>query len=117
MKILLFYENINREYEALVLLKHELQKRGHRVKISHFGFHDWGFHFLFSKPDIIVTPWLRNDENVARWAWFRRLKKSTKMVNLQWEQVYSRKGLESGLTKTHDQALNAIHSSYAEQLF
>ena len=28
MKILLFYENINREYEALVLLKHELKKRG-----------------------------------------------------------------------------------------
>ena len=109
MKILLFYENINREYEALVLLKHELQKRGHKVMISHFTANDWGLHFLLSAPDIIATPWLRYDSNVVRWARFLRRKKNTKIVNLQWEQVYSRKGLESGLADTNGEALKAVH--------
>ena len=115
MKILLFYENINREYEALVLLKHELKKRGHSVRISHFNFHNWGAHFLFSAPDIIATPWLRYDENIARWGLFLRRKKSTKLVNLQWEQVYSRKGLESGLADTHGEALKAYHLCWGER--
>lgn len=117
MKILLFYENINREYEVLVLLKCELEKRGHQVTISHFGFHDWGFHFLFSAPDIIATPWLRYDKNVARWALFHRWKKNTKIVNLQWEQVYSRKGIESGLTEIRGEALKGIHLCWGKRSF
>ena len=116
MKILLFYENLNREYEVLTLLKHELQKRGHKVRISHYNCHDWGFLFLFSAPDIIATPWMRYDSNVARWACFRRWKGNTKIVNLQWEQVYSRKGIESGLTSIRGEALNAIHLCWGKRL-
>ncbi len=113
MDFLFFYENVNREYESLSLLKCELERRGYSVAISHFNFTDWGWHALFSTPKVVCCPWLRYDSCVSRYYMFRKVQ--PKLVNLQWEQVYSMKGIESGLTTINGEARKAFHLCWGEK--
>jgi surface carbohydrate biosynthesis protein len=107
MDFIIFYEHLNRELENVLLIKHELETRGYSVAISHFSGCSYGRHVLFSRPEVIVTPWLRYDENVYRFTRFRGSTK--KIVNLQWEQIYSKKGIESGLVTISGTAKQAYH--------
>lgn len=50
-------------------------------------------HMTKEKAKVVVTPWLRYDINVCRYLSFA--KKPYKLVNLQWEQAYSERSLES----------------------
>ena len=112
MDFIIFYEHINRELESIFLVKNELEKKGYNVKISHFSGLSYGKNVLFSKPKVIVTPWLRTNENIYRFTRFRT--KKHKLVNLQWEQIYSNKIINSGLSVTKDKALDATHLCWGE---
>lgn len=112
MDFIIFYEHVNRELENISLIKHELEKRGYNVKISHFSGLSYGRYVLFTQPKVIVMPWLRTNENVYRFTRFRG--KKHKLVNLQWEQIYSNKIVNSGLAVTKDKALEAFHFCWGE---
>lgn len=107
MDFIIFYEHINRELENVLLIKYELERRGYSVVLSHFSGCSYGRYVLFSKPKVIITPWLRNDENMYRFTRFRN--ENNKIVNLQWEQIYSNKVLDSGLAMTSGTATKAYH--------
>lgn len=107
MDFIIFYEHISREAENILLVKEELNSRGYSVEISHFSFNGYGKNILFSKPKVVVTPWLRSDENLYRFTRFRN--RPSKIVNLQWEQIYNKQDLESGLVETLDQAKDVNH--------
>ena len=112
MDFLICYEHIVREIENDTLLKYELEKRGYSCKIIHFNDIDYCLHTTKEKAEVVVTPWLRYDNNVYHYLQFA--KKPYKLVNLQWEQVYSEFGIKSGLTKTSGQALSAYHMCWGE---
>ncbi len=105
LDFLMCYEHINREVENLTLLKYELTKRGYTCDI--IPYRGPGFcKYSLTKAKVVLTPWLRYNENVFHY--LQLAQKPYKIVNLQWEQVYSKKGLESKLTATVDEAKKAV---------
>lgn len=111
MDFLIFYEHFNREMENIILLKMQLQKLGHSVAISHFSKNSYAKHILLSKPKVVVTPWLRDDDNVFR---FTRFLNKPKLVNLQWEQIYSDNDFKIGIASTTGLATKANHICWGE---
>jgi surface carbohydrate biosynthesis protein len=103
---LIFYEHFNREIENVLLIKEQLQNMGYSVEVCHFSRNGYGKNILFSRPKVVVTPWLRDNENVFR---FIRFKNNPKLVNLQWEQIYCNNDLENGITTTTGLAKKAKH--------
>lgn len=112
MDFLICYEHVVREIENDTLLKHELEKRGYSCKIIRFNDIDYCLHTTKDKASVVVTPWLRYNSNVYHYMQYA--KRPYKLVNLQWEQVYSEFGLKSGLTQTDGQALKARHMCWGE---
>lgn len=112
MDFLICYEHIVREIENDALIKHELEKRGYSCKIIHFNDIDYCLHATKERAKVVVTPWLRSDDNVYRY--LPLAKKPYKLVNLQWEQVYCANDIKSGLARTEGQALNAYHMCWGE---
>lgn len=87
---LIFYEHKNREFESIVLLKHELVKRGYSVEF-------WSFYennikkrkALFNNVNVAVMPSLYHDEEILSFV-FRVAGKVKNIVNLRWEQIFSK---------------------------
>lgn len=113
MDFLIFYEHVNREIENDTLLKYELERRGYTCDIIHFagpGLHK--YHKQKNRAKVLVTPWLRYNVDVLEYLHYA--KRPYKLVNLQWEQVYSKRGVECGLVATHDEAKKAYHLCWGE---
>ncbi len=113
MDFLIFYEHINREVENDTLIKYELEKRGYSCEICHFS-DPKIFKYARSrnKAKVVVTPWMRYNENALKYLKYAR--RPYKLVNLQWEQVYSLSGIKSGLVLTHGEAKKAYHTCWGE---
>ena len=113
MDFLFFYEHINREVENVSLIMHELQKRGYSCDIAHFagpGLYKYGKKK--NRASVVVTPWLRYDNNVFHYMQFAR--HPYKIVDLQWEQVYNKSGVDSGLVNVCDESLKAYHVCWGD---
>lgn len=107
------YEHVVREVENISLLKYELGKRGYSCEIIPYdgpGF----FHFSRAgkKAKVVVTPWLRYNDNVYHY--LQLAQKPYKLVNLQWEQVYYQDALDSGLCSIVDEAMKGSHICWGE---
>jgi len=113
LDFLIFYEHVNREIENDTLLKYELERRGYSCEIMHFsGPGIYKAHKRKNRAKVVVTPWLRYNSNVLKYIQYA--KKPYKLVNLQWEQVYSKRGIECGLVATHGEAKKAYHTCWGE---
>lgn len=113
MDFLIFYEHVNREIENVTLVKKELEKRGYTCDIVSFnGPYLHKYHKKKNRARVVVTPWLRYDINVATYLPFA--KKGYKIVNLQWEQVYNKVGVASGLVTVSGEAKKAYHMCWGE---
>jgi surface carbohydrate biosynthesis protein len=113
LDFLIFYEHVNREIENDTLLKNELQKRGYSCEIVRFtGPGIYRLHKKKNRARVVVTPWLRYNENVYKYLQYA--KKPYKIVNLQWEQVYSLGGVKSGITVISGEAMKAYHTCWGE---
>ena len=110
---LIFYEHVNREVENDTLVKYELEKRGYSCEILHFsGPGLYNYHKKKNRAKVVVTPWLRYNCDVLEYLPYAG--KPYKLVNLQWEQVYNKRGIECGLVATHDEAKKAYHTCWGE---
>mgnify|MGYP005955882081 CR=1 FL=1 len=116
MDFLIFYEHDVRELDSVFLLRNALILAGYSCEITSHCL--WGYwrHILFSKPKVVVVPWLRYDENIALFTSFVRTK-VCKIVNLQWEQIYNKKNLELGLTSIHGESINAVHLCWGQHTY
>lgn len=112
MDFLFFYEINTREIETLTLLKNELEYRGYKCAISHFSAWGYGINML-KNPKVIITPWLRDDNNV--YTFTRNIYKTTKIVNLQSEQIYSEEDEKFGYAKCTGTAKKAYHVCWGQQ--
>ena len=108
----IFYEGFNREYQNIYLLKKELEHRGHTVRFSHFSMKDYYDTMRHYAPQIVVCPWLRYSENVFRYTSFRKPIKH--LVNLQWEQIFSKIGIREGADATVGEAIKYPHLCWGQ---
>ena len=100
------YENKGREIESLCLLKLELEHRGYSVVIEQIQY----FFKRKYRTKVVVTPFLYNDNDLYKYV-FCIAGKSQKIINLRWEQVFSREN-EANLDSffyPKDEALKAVH--------
>ncbi len=103
---LLLYENKGREIESLCLLKLELEHRGYSVVIDQIQY----FFKRKYKASVIITPFLYNDNDLYKYV-FCIAGKHQKIINLRWEQIFSRENEENlnGFFYPKDEALKIIH--------
>jgi surface carbohydrate biosynthesis protein len=112
MDIVIFYEFEERELTNACLLKCELEKREYEVEIAKV--YEPHIPFL-EKPKLIITPFLYNNLDVKTYAsyFFQHIEK---ILNLQYEQVISKKWLKSGFHCPKDMAKNANHICWSESI-
>lgn len=108
---LICYEHVNREVENDALIKYELERRGYTCEIIPHSGPRYGF-YAHHKARVVVAPWLRYDQDVQQF--LPLCAKPHKIVNLQWEQVYSDFGIRNGLTATSGWSLSAKHLCWGE---
>ena len=112
MDIVIFYEFEERELTNACLLKCELEKRGYEVEIAKV--YEPNIPFL-EKPKLIITPFLYNNLDVKTFTsyFFQPIEK---ILNLQYEQVISKKWLKAGFHCPKDMAKNANHICWSESI-
>ncbi|MEF9866290.1 MAG: hypothetical protein RR814_07580, partial [Oscillospiraceae bacterium] len=84
---LILYEHVVREYESILLLKLELEKRGYSVEIQQLLGRKKLFRFLFP-PKVLVASCMYNNEAINSHV-YNNIGKCNKVVNLHWEQMLS----------------------------
>lgn len=115
MKFVLFYESIEREVQNAYLLKAELKKRGHDLYIC-----DMYYMLNASQekikfiPDAVLTPYLYELNQLK---YFKELfeHKIERIVNLQYEQILTKKHIETKLHIPKGLNKNAIHICWGEK--
>lgn len=94
VKVLIVYERKNRELETAVLLKIKLENIGIQCDLSQFYEVSYYCFFHNSNYDFVFVPHLYNDEEVFRT--LARFGNKTQIINLQYEQVLSKKWEDLG---------------------
>lgn len=87
---LILYEHVVREYESILLLKAELERRGYRVAIQQLldvkrisrRIRGW------DKPEVLVSSCMYDDEAINSHV-YNNIGVCNKVVNLHWEQMLS----------------------------
>lgn len=112
MDIIIFYEFEERELTNACLLKFELERRGYTVEIVKV--YEPRIPFL-DKPKLIITPFLYMDSDVETFTscFFPRV---DKILNLQYEQIISKKWLDSDFHSPRDLAKKAVHVCWSDFL-
>lgn len=112
--VIILYEHKNREIESAVLLKYELMRRGYKVRILNVyrikKIRDYNIN-----AKVIVNFCLYGDIELHRYI-YEFFGNKNKVLNLQWEQVYSdkktyKKRIPSGNAK------NAVHICWGKNQY
>lgn len=107
MDVVIVYERKQRELDNSLFLKIELEKRGLSCDVVQF-YEASKFNLLnLSPPKVIVVPHLYNTLSMYRV--FARFGHASHIVNMQYEQVLSKKWEELGAHTPKDQAKKGIH--------
>ncbi len=111
---LFLYEHVAREYESLLLLKTELQKRGHSVEIRQLLDRKKLSLFTTRKPKVIVTSNLYDNEGLNSHV-FNNVGRLDKVVNLHWEQILSDTQEEEPWFNFAGNAKKCVHLCWGEK--
>lgn len=85
---LFLYEHAVREYESLLLLKAELERRGYAVEIQQLLDRKQLRRRLWAKPEVLVASCMYDDEAINSHV-YNNVGVCSKVVNLHWEQMLS----------------------------
>ena len=85
---LILYEHVVREYESLLLLKLELERRGYKVEIQQLLDAKQLRRRLWAKPEVLVSSCMYDDEAINSHV-YNNVGVCNKVVNLHWEQMLS----------------------------
>ena len=107
---IILYEHRNRELENAVLLAMMLKKRGYKVAIEYRR----SARILFQRAEVILTPFFYNNDNVIDFA-FQPFKFYKKVINLQYEQVFSKQSEDTFENLPNEKAKNAVHISWGDE--
>lgn len=85
---LFLYEHAVREYESLLLLKAELERRGYAVEIQQLLDRKQLRRRFWAKPEVLVASCMYDDEAINSHV-YNNVGVCNKVVNLHWEQMLS----------------------------
>ena len=85
---LILYEHVVREYESLLLVKLELERRGYKVEIQQLLDAKQLRRRLWAKPEVLVSSCMYDDEAINSHV-YNNVGVCNKVVNLHWEQMLS----------------------------
>ena len=104
------YEIINREYEAVTLLKKELERRGYKVLI----FQATALTKRI-RTKVVVLHSFYNDDNFP--FVYYVFGKNQKILNLHWEEIYHKSTMNADDNKflPHGNALNVSHVAWGQR--
>lgn len=105
--ILIAYERKNRELENSVLLKIELERRGHQCTIAQYFEADKFNQRSVGGPDLLIVPHLYYPKSVSRN--MLRFGLASHILNMQYEQVLSEKWENLGHHNPKGVATRATH--------
>lgn len=88
LDFLLLYEHTVREYESLLLLKLELQRRGYTAEIRQLLDRKKLKYFTWKKPKVLVASCMYDNEGINSHV-YNNIGRCDKVVNLHWEQMLS----------------------------
>lgn len=110
MKLVIIYELANREYDNALLLKCELERRGHKVAIR-----DKATCFrAFDRPDYLIIPNCYTTSDYECYVYMANADNAV-IVNLQYEQVLSEANEKLGLHNPRGLAQNAYHLCWGKR--
>ncbi len=107
LDFLILYEHKARELDNVCLIRAELEKRGYRAEIVNTHEYKQLKYVTYRRPKVVITPYLY--DNVDFYDYYSRIGKIKKLVNLQWEQVLSEKGIKRGFHNPREDARLATH--------
>ncbi len=88
LDFLILYEHVVREYESLLLLKQELEKRGYTAEIRQLLDRKKLKYFTYKKPEVLVASCMYDNEAINSHV-YNNIGVCNKVVNLHWEQMLS----------------------------
>ena len=88
LDFLILYEHVVREYESLLLLKLELERRGYTVAIHQLLDRKKLKYFTWKKPRVLVSSCMYDDEAINSHV-YNNVGVCNRVVNLHWEQMLS----------------------------
>ena len=88
LDFLILYEHVVREYESILLLKLELEKRGYTVAIQQLLDRKKLRYRTWNKPKVLVSSCMYDDEAINSHV-YNNIGRCQKVVNLHWEQMLS----------------------------
>jgi surface carbohydrate biosynthesis protein len=113
---LILYEHKARELENDCLLKYELERRGYSVEILNIHNLKRARYLFQLKPRVILTSALYDDEDF-HYHVNTIVGEAHKIVNLQWEQVLSKKWLKVGFHNPKGKAAYATHICWGPETY
>ncbi len=88
LDFLILYEHIVREYESILLLGAELEKRGYTYEVQHLLARKKLKYRTYKKPEVLVASCMYDDEAINSHV-YNNVGVCNKVVNLHWEQMLS----------------------------
>ena len=88
LDFLILYEHVVREYESLLLLKLELERRGYSVAIHQLLDRKKLKYMTYNRPKVLVSSCMYDDEAINSHV-YNNVGRCRKVVNLHWEQMLS----------------------------
>lgn len=88
LDFLILYEHVVREYESLLLLQAELQRRGYTVELRQLLDRKKLKYFSWKKPRVLVASNLYDNEGLNSHV-YNNVGRCQRVVNLHWEQMLS----------------------------
>ncbi|MDL2325018.1 hypothetical protein LJC61_07745 [Ruminococcaceae bacterium OttesenSCG-928-A16] len=88
LDFLILYEHVVREYESILLLQAELERRGYTAEIRQLLDRKKLKYFTWKKPKVLVASCLYDNEGINSHV-YNNVGKLNKVVNLHWEQMLS----------------------------
>lgn len=123
MNIILFYEHLTREWDALLDLKQDLENNGNRVIIFSIIYERFKALTYARKypPDVLFVPWFVDESHEKIYAPFIKLNKELIIINLHHEEIGSAASYPVYMPKTNYTKNGSFHfvwgDSFAEHLF
>lgn len=111
LDFLILYEHVVREYESIMLLKLELEKRGFSVDIRQLLDRKKLKYFTWKKPKVLIASAMYDDKTMNSFV-YNNVGKLDKVINLHWEQVLSEEQENSPFFNCGESAAYALHTCW-----
>jgi surface carbohydrate biosynthesis protein len=114
LDFLILYEHVSREYESIVLLKTELERRGYTCRIMQLLDRKKIKYFTWKKPKVLVASAMYDNKTMNSFV-YNNVGVCNRVVNLHWEQVLSEEQENSPFFNCGESAAYAMHLCWGQK--